>query len=900
MKLAVAHNNMDFDSLAAQFAVTKLYPSARMALGYPLYGNIRSFLTLYRGNLPIVQPKYIELNQVSHLYLVDNQNLDRLDATVQKLIRDGVPYTIFDHHEPDPNGLAMGSQKDSIIAKVGAATTLLVEQLSRNNVDLTAFEATLLAIGIYEDSGCLTYLGTSSRDASCVSFLLEKGADLKVVNEYIRPQLTDQQQNLFQAMIKNAQILHAGGKRIVLSDASLDEYLDGLATLTRKLLEVESADAAFSVVRMRDRIHLVGRSESAAIDTQSIARAFSGDGHTGAASAVIKSTNTTSVLDKLRSILESSISQELTAAEMMVTPVRTIHSDLSMEEASKLMIRYAIDGLLVTENDSVIGVISRRDVDQAIHHKLAHAPVTGFMSSPVLSISPETTLSEIRKLLIKNDIGRLPVLDKAGHIMGLVSRHDVLRRSFSGKDPREFILGPFGAKLSQPADNHDRGVACNAPTVLGSDLKDKIAKLGKESLRLFQTIGKVAADHKMVAYAVGGSVRDLILGYKNFDFDFVVEGSAIELSKRLAESNPEVFSLVARHERFQTATIAFKGESERLIDLSTARIEFYEFPAALPTVEPSLLEQDLFRRDFTINALAVKVNPDGFGQLFDYFDGLKDLENGVIRILHQFSFIEDPTRILRAARFTSRFGFVLETKTQEQAKRAISIGIFDNLGGVRLKEELKLILQSRQRLRSLEILSELGGRLRYLDDQLEYGAAQRSMLRRAEQLLARYPVENPWIVYLALLLGKLPEDRLPDVLSRLHLSNEETSIILRGLGIMRSLANQANTIKKSEIYELLSGSHEQSLAIAACAAPAGSPVRRLTKLYMDKLQTVGIELTGKDLLKMGFAEGPHIGQLLKALLTAKLDGAISTKAEELAFAKQAWAQLKLAPPSVQH
>jgi tRNA nucleotidyltransferase (CCA-adding enzyme) len=896
MQLAVAHNNMDFDSLAAQFAVTKLHPSARMALGYPIVGNIRSFLTLYRSNLPIVQLKYVDLNDVSHLYLVDNQQIDRLDQSLQKLIKAGVPYTIFDHHERDQNGLAPGAQKDSIISPVGAATTLLVEQLIDRKVELSRFEATLLAIGIYEDTGCLTYQGTTSRDADCVAFLMKQGVDLSVVNEYIRPKLSAKQLDLFQKLIQNSEVLQISGKRVVLAQTSLTDYLDGLATLTRKLIEVESADAAFTVVKMRDRVHLVGRSDTPSVNVKTVVKEFGGDGHPGAGSATIKDGNTKRIAAQIHETLEGNISRELTAKEMMITPVRTIHSDMSMEEAGKLMIRYGVDGLIVTQDENVIGVISRRDVDQAIHHKLSHAPVAGFMSHPVVSIEPDTPLSTVQELLVRNDIGRLPVLDPSGRLLGLVSRHDVLRHFFSGRDSGEFILGPFGAKMSA-----SEGMPLLSHQARTMDLKDKLEKLDKESLWLCHTIGQVAQKNKMVAYAVGGSVRDLILGLKSFDLDFVIEGSAIELATHLANKYSDNFSLIASHERFQTAALTFHGERDRSVDLSTARIEFYEFPAALPTVEPSVLENDLFRRDFTINALAACVNPDSFGTLYDYFDGLQDLSDRVIRILHQFSFIEDPTRIMRAARFASRLGFTIDPKTEEQAKRAISIGKFDNLGGVRIRDELKLILQSPERLKGLAILSKLGGKLRYLDEHLEYGEPERKTIRRAEQLLLHYQIDNAWIIYLALLLARLSSERLPDVLARLHMSNDDRTAILRGLEIYSALGNQRKEIKKSEIYDILHDSPDESLAIAACLAPANSYVRRMTKLYFDQLKTVCIEVSGKDLLSIGFSEGPRIGEVLKAVLDAKLNGLVSTKKEELEFVRNlALSELSPAPPSMPH
>ncbi len=270
---------------------------------------------------------------------------------------------------------------------------------------------------------------------------------------------------------------------------------------------------------------------------------------------------------------------------------------------------------------------------------------------------------------------------------------------------------------------------------------------------------------------------------------------------------------------------------------------------------PSKLEQDLFRRDFTINALAVCINPDGFGELTDLFNGMEDLNAHLIRVLHQFSFIEDPTRIIRAARFASRLRFSLEKSTAEQAKRAISMGIFDNLAGIRMKTELQLVLQSKHRLTGLDILAKLGAKLRYLDEALEYGAQERKLIRLAEQLLDRFPVEEPWLVYLALLLSRLSSERLQNVLLRLQLINEDRNIVTRGLNILPSLASADKHLKRSEIYQLLHGTPISSLAIAACQAKPGSSVRRMIKIYFEELKDVTTKLSGKDLRQMGFAEG---------------------------------------------
>ena len=408
----------------------------------------------------------------------------------------------------------------------------------------------------------------------------------------------------------------------------------------------------------------------------------------------------------------------------------------------------------------------------------------------------------------------------------------------------------------------------------------------------------------MASYAVGGFVRDLLLKIPNFDLDFVVEGSAIDLAQELVRKHPDRFELKAKHERFQTATLVYftgpAGKSSkakpannghdsparphRTVDLSTARIEIYEKPAALPEVEASKLEHDLLRRDFTINALAVCLNPESFGLLIDHFSGLEDLELKVIRILHPFSFIEDPTRIVRAARFAGRLGFHLEPKTKEQAKRAIAMGIFDDLGGVRIKEELRLILQSPQRIKSLNILGELSGNLCYFDSQLEYNEGIRSAIRRAERLLERYPVEEPWIVCLGVLISEIPIERVSGVVDRLQLTNKQKDIVESGLDLHRLMPLDLGQLKRSEIYDLMHGRPRESLAIAAAVAVIGTDLRRAIRTYLEELADTKLDISGADLVELGHRPSPILGHALRHVLAARLDKSVCSRQEQLDLA----------------
>lgn len=869
MELVLCHRNMDFDCLASQLAVAKLHPAARLVPAFPLSQRLKSFLSLYRDHLPVVDLQYIDWEAVKHVYIVDCQKTDRLDDRARKHFLDFAEsgtYTIFDHHEVEPGSLIEGASPNSIVKKTGSAASILVEKLKEQKIKLTGFEATVIAAGIYEDTGCLTHLGTCELDALGVAYCLSQGANLERINHLIRPGFNEHQIALYEKLKSKEENFTLAGTQFTVCCGETDRFIDGLSEISSKLLENTASDALVTMVAMKDRIHVVGRSESALFDLRGLAQMLGGGGHSGAISAVVRGTALEELRERVIRFFKYEMNAERTAANVMSTPVHTIHPDIDMDEAGRIMLRYSTDGLVVMDKEEIVGIVSKRDVDKARHHKLGHAPVCGFMSHPVITVRTESPLSQIQSIMVAEDIGRLPVLDGEGKLAGIVGRRELLHALY-GDD-----------------DNGDQAAARIAPRLAVIDADKLTERTEPELLKLYREIGSVAAELGMVAYLVGGSVRDLILDRQNFDIDFVVEeGSARKLASALSERAPQRYELVVEHARFDTATLYTHLPERRELDIATARTEYYEYPAALPTVEPSSLQQDLFRRDFTINALALCLHPDRFYDIVDYFNGLGDMKARHLRILHPFSFIEDPTRMVRAARFAARLNFHLEARTKRQAERAIQLGILDNLGGVRLKEELRLILESDNRIAALDMLAELGGGLRFLDAAIDYNDRVRLHLRRARKLLTNYPLSRPYTVYLGVLLHTLSESALGATLTRLHLSDEEKNWIIDSKRILQGLSELQSCSSPSDLYRVLHGHNEHSLAIAVSVAAAGSRLRRNIRTYFEELKDVKTSLRGNDLIAMGIPQGPEIGRILSILLFARLDGELSSAEEERTF-----------------
>ncbi|MCL6635911.1 MAG: CBS domain-containing protein, partial [Peptococcaceae bacterium] len=644
MEIITTHTNTDLDALASMVAAQKLYPGAVMVFPGKLSRNVEEFMALHKDTLNVRAVRDIDPDLVETVILVDTKSPGRLAKLAELLGKPGIEVHIYDHH-PRAEGDLRGSLE--VVEMVGATATLLVERIREQGIPLTPLEATILAMGIYGDTGSLVFTSTTPRDVAAVAFLLEKGANLGVVADFLGRPLSEEQKSLLKTLLISARRHQVNGVKILFSTAAVPEFIVGLATLTHMISEIERLDAVFTVVEMEDRVYIVGRSNVPQANVAEILESFGGSGHAAAASATIKGGRAQEVAERLLAVVKEKVRPPLTCAGIMSSPVKTVGSQTSINEAGRIMLRYGHTGLPVVSGEKLVGVISRRDVEKAIHHGLGHAPVKGFMTTGVVWAPPELPVNEVQRLMIENDIGRVPIV-KDGRLVGIVSRTDVLRTLHGTLPPRHRVI--YNA----------------APQTLATNIKELVKKNVSPVLyRIMEEAGAVGREMGYGIYAAGGLVRDAFLGVENFDLDLVVEGDGIALARALGG---RYGAKVRAHEQFGTAEIVFPGFK---VDVATARLEFYAYPAALPQVESSTLHQDLYRRDFTINAMAIALNRGHFGELLDYFGGQKDLQRRQIRVLHSLSFLDDPTRAIRAVRFAVRLGFEIAAETRHLVRIAV-------------------------------------------------------------------------------------------------------------------------------------------------------------------------------------------------------------------------------------
>lgn len=399
------------------------------------------------------------------------------------------------------------------------------------------------------------------------------------------------------------------------------------------------------------------------------------------------------------------------------------------------------------------------------------------------------------------------------------------------------------------------------------------AQFDNLSLCQLRGIAAVAEVHGARTYLAGGAVRDALLGLQVSDVDIAVVGMTSELPIGVAQA---LNGRVVARSQFNTFSLIASG---RHIDLAMARCETYAHSGALPTVLPGTIRQDLARRDFTINAMAVSLSTGSFGELIDLLNCQSDLKTGLVRVLHDDSFKDDATRILRAARYAVRLGFTLEAHTEHLLRGAVSY--LDTISPARLRDEFMRVLQEGRAVSILEMLQCLGA-LRSIHPALALSPQTSDALRRAAQSdYAEMPA-----LFLSILTYSMTESERANLVERLQL-NSRLRQTVQSTGLARSLVQDDRSggdVRRSEIYRRLKGLDEA--AILGCALSEGDSVmaQRLM-LYLNELRHITPALKGTDLLALGVPQGPEVGALLDDLLKARVDGRIETRQDEISFVR---------------
>jgi tRNA nucleotidyltransferase (CCA-adding enzyme) len=851
---------------------------------------VREFFNLHADEIDTVETSMVDMERLRRLVIVDTIHCNRLGEFEGACGDPSVEVIVFDHHRLGARSQRPDfvSPENYVLSEDGSLVTTMLKIIHDRRIEVSPLEATVFALGIHEDTGSLTYPTTTPRDAEALAICMRLGASQSLIGKYLHNPLAEEQRELLLKLVDELEPAPAGDVDVFIAAARHPHYVDGLSVVAHKIMDVTDCQALLVMVEMEDRIFIVGRSKSRLLDVARALAPVGGGGHSQASSAIVKDRSLEearkTIVDNLPSIME----EPLRARDIMSHPVHFIDQETTIADALVFCQRYGHSGICVTEGDRLVGVVSRKDLDKAIAHQLNHAPVKGIMSRGIRTVNEDTTVHELRQMMATSAVGRLPVVEQDGgkvparegvaaeRVVGIVTRTDVLRTLH----PASIDEG-FGAAVAQERDLRQR-------------IQDMTGMAP-----LFEAAQKLSSGYRGV-YLVGGFVRDMIIGEANYDVDIAVEGDGIEFARRLAE---ELGGRVRAHRKFNTAVVILEGVKPGLrVDVATTRTEFYDYPAALPTVEHSSIKRDLYRRDFTINAMAVSLAAHDFGRLLDFFGGLGDIDRGIIRVLHNLSFIEDPTRIFRAIRYENRLGFRMNSYTLSLAHGCVDMNLVGDLSSARLRDELVWLFSEPEVEHTVLRIGELGV-APSIHPALEAGEETAAVVARADEAARRFRMLEEiklWRLRLACMARDMDAGQLEYWTDKLKLRRQDADAIAQGVVLARKVLSRlaGREMTRPQLYELL-GRMPGEAHLLAYALSGGGRQQRDLELYLTELRHMELEIGGDDLLAMGVKESPQLGDILWRLKLMKLEGKVDGREDELKAARTLMDRMKKAEAGAQ-
>lgn len=872
--LITCHANADFDAFAAMLGARHIYRSASLLFpGTQEAGLNKIFSSLDKSKYGFVEASDINWEEFDRLVIVDTRQASRCPH-VARLIEKKVPIITWDHHPAASDDLPTETVH---FAHCGAVTSLICSELQRTGIKIDSVEATLLGLGIYSDTGSFTYSSTTQADFMAASWLLGQGMNVAAINDMASHQLTSMHIQALNNLLESAKIYNFNDVQIVLAEASMEHYMGDFANLAHKLMEMEKFPVLFALGAMGDRIQVVARSHSAAINVGKICSALGGGGHIYAASASVRSSTLHEVRENiLRQLREQSL-PEKTARDYMSAPAIGLESTASISSADEMMLHFGLKAIPIFKpgTRTCVGLFEAQTAARARAHGLGDEAIAEYMQRRLVSLAPNSPLSEIAKVIIEGRQRLVPIVENQV-VTGVVTRTDLIR--VFAKDGSSLVsFAPKGAKQQ------------NIRKVMGEHLD-------RESQKILKIAGELGEKMNLPVYAVGGFVRDLLLGVPNQDIDLVAEGNGLAFARELAAI---LGGRTREHQKFLTAIVIYhdKNGIERHIDVATARLEYYEYPAALPTVELSSLKMDLFRRDFSINALAVRLDGDKYGNLEDFFGGKRDIKDKLIRVMHTLSFVEDPTRCIRAVRFEQRYKFRIGPGTEKLIKNILPKHLLEKLSSDRLFNEIKHLCNEENGAACFERLEDLGI-LPTLNPLLTLSPQKRATLKRIQKILAWYKLLyfdekiEPWICYYYALTRGMKYPEAAAVYESLGMPASRRNEIMQQREKLRSKKRllidwQVQADKGIEVIsqfcDYLRDLETETLLLAMAVFEDDGLEKNISR-YITQWRREKPDINGDDLKRAGIPTGPIYAEILRMVLDAKLDGKAPTPRNQIALA----------------
>jgi tRNA nucleotidyltransferase (CCA-adding enzyme) len=855
MRVITTHLSADFDAFAAALCAVRLYPGYRVLFPGSLEAAVRRFRSEIGIPFPEIKLRQARRSTWEHAVVVDTRTPRRLGEAWDMVKRWQCPVTLIDHHVWESEGLGA---TENFSKPVGATCTIIAELMQEQQLRPSPEEASLLLMGIYEDTGGLSFNETKPEDHRAAAWLLEQGGALEWVRTWVLKGLHPEHFDLLNQIVEQTEEILIHGVEVSISLVEVDTYHEEAAYVVHSWVDTFEIAVGIVLLARPPHVNLIMRANLPGLHLGRVAQKFGGGGHATAAAARISHRMSVEVREELLHYLDEEMPPPAQARDVAENLIFSISSSATVAAAKDRLNQLRVNALPVRETSTgaLVGVVTRRILDQALGHDLGERPVSSIMQPEVPVVGGNTSLERLRDLFLERSY-RFVVVEQEGRPPGIITRMELFRRLFERQHEA-------GARL-------DHRMAGSRPVIQLITRSLSVAPAWAQ--KLIEQIREVADAEQVPVYLVGGVVRDLLLGRPNEDLDLVVEGEGIAFAQALAS---KVRGHCHPHQPFLSAVLVLPDGHK--VDVVSARTEFYRTPAALPEVETSLIRQDLYRRDFTINALALTLSGSRYGQLLDFFGGRKDLQRREIRVLHSLSFIDDPTRAIRAVRYARRLGFKIARDTSHLISAAVKEGAFAGLTGRRLVRELKMLLEEPHPPQSLAMLEEYN-LLAAVSPELVWNQEVNAFLQEVEGQITWYEVEHlgdppdPLSLYLGALLLFAGAGAAVYVAERLQLTGhieQQLNRLNEAVEEVRQAA--APALHRSRRVRTIEAHSTEALLLAM----AGLDVvgRRRLAEAAAAARRMCLPIKGRDLLQAGVSPGPIVGEALRRTRDALVDGSL--------------------------
>ena len=850
MKIITSHINLDFDGFASSCLLKLYFKDYGIVFPGSKENKVNSYVKKNSDWLPEeLSLKEVREKEIKEAVIADTSSCKRLGELCRK-IKNAEIY-LFDHHFTDHNAIKV-KEENLFLKKRGSTSTIVVEFLKEKGVEIPAKFATLGVIGIYEDTDFLSFAETTPYDAEAVAYLLKCGADLTEVSRVLKTPLNKEQVELLNKIIPAIEKIKVKGREISIVQLSLNSYYSDVSTVIHRVMELEAIDLFIAIIQMEKKVYLMVKSNFTDIDLKKLFGKTKG-GHKNVISIVYKDKTVFEVRSLVEKILKK-IPPLHKCGDIASPPITVLKEHQTVKEVFEIFNRVKVNSLpLADTNGNFIGYVLRQDIDYAISKNLHSIPVENFANREVFIVDENDDVETAKKIFLETGVKLLFVKSKKGETK-IITRTSALKYTSLVKE--------IGTKQT-----------LNLKSRLRENLPEKIYSI-------LETVSFIAKKLDVEVYIVGGFVRDLLLKKKNYDLDFVVSKGGMEFGKKLAE---ELSARVKVHDKFDTAVVILPDGLR--LDVATLRFEYYDMPGDLPRITPGNLFHDLYRRDFTINAMAICLNIQRFGELIDYFNGRRDLKDRIIRVLHSLSFIDDPTRVLRALRFKHRYKFRIGKTTESLMLSASKLNIFSTISGSRFLKEFSLLFAEKNASFIFNDFEKYGC-VKFFGKNIELDHYVKSLALNIDSVVVWYgllykkPAEN-WLLYLmAMLIHANKEDR-EKIAKKLSLKRREKEIILNYKAFLREYSYFAKSERKfSELYHFFKYREIEEL-LFALAFFDDENYKKNISLYIDKYIDFKLHVGGNDAIALGMKEGREIKEVLDKVISDAIDMNVTTKEGQL-------------------